>query len=164
MEVLQIFGIATKEIRRGSASEFRIGWEWILIELRIEKFLRKLAGMAHLEGALKKLDSLTQEEARMALAEVLKISHNIRDGVKVVDGKVESVGYKVDDMGDKVADIGGRVAGVGNVVEGVSGKVGDMGDKVEDIGDKVQCVDKKVQVVIDGRRGVTSQSPIPSHI
>ena len=54
--------------------------------------------MADLEGALKKLDRLTQEEARMALAEVLRITDNVRDEVKVVDGKVESVEDKVDEV------------------------------------------------------------------
>ena len=43
--------------------------------------------MADLEGALKKLDRLTQEEARMALAEAVKLTHNVRNEVKVVDGK-----------------------------------------------------------------------------
>ena len=85
--------------------------------------------MANLEDALKKLDWLTQEEARMANAEVLRITQRISDGVKVVDGKVEEVGDKV---------------------EGV-------GDKVEDVGDQVQCVDDKVQVVIDGTRDLSSQ-------
>ena len=37
--------------------------------------------MTDLEDALKKLDRLTQEEARMALAEVFKITHNLRDNV-----------------------------------------------------------------------------------
>ena len=68
----------------------------------VEKFFRKLAGMADLEDALKRLDRLTQEEARMALSEVLKITHNTRDEVKVVDGKVEIVGNKVAGVGDKV--------------------------------------------------------------
>ncbi|KAH8990867.1 hypothetical protein EDB92DRAFT_2103892 [Lactarius akahatsu] len=53
VEVLTIFGIATKELRRGSA----------------KRFLKKLAGKTDLEDAVKKLDRLTQEEARMALAE-----------------------------------------------------------------------------------------------
>jgi len=44
-----------------------------------------LAGRTDLEDAVKKLDRLTQEEARMALAEVLRITHNVRDEVKVVD-------------------------------------------------------------------------------
>ena len=65
------------------------------LSCRIEKFLRKLAGMADLEDALKTLDRLTQEEARMANAEVLRLSHSIRDGVEIVDGKVEEVGDKV---------------------------------------------------------------------
>ena len=85
--------------------------------------------MADLENALKKLDRLTQEEARMAHAEVLRITHNIRNEVKVVDGKVEKVEDKV---------------------EGV-------GDKVEEVGDKVQGVDDKVQLVIDGARDLSGQ-------
>ncbi|KAI9438100.1 hypothetical protein H4582DRAFT_1878685, partial [Lactarius indigo] len=109
MEVLTIFGIATKELRRGSA----------------KKLLKKLTGKTDLEDAVKKLDRLTQEEARMALAEVLKMTHIVHDDVKVVDGKV-------DDMGDKVDDVG---------------------DKVEDIGHRVQGVDEKVQVVIDVSEG-----------
>ena len=51
--------------------------------------------MTDLEDALKKLDRLTQEEARMANAEVLRITNSIRDGVQIVDGKVEEVGDKV---------------------------------------------------------------------
>ena len=47
--------------------------------------------MADLEDALKKLDRLTQEEARMANAEVLGITTSIRDGVKIVDDKVQIV-------------------------------------------------------------------------
>ena len=58
--------------------------------------------MADLEDALKKLDRLTQEEARMANAEVLRITHSIRDGVKIVDGKLEEVGDKVQGVDDKV--------------------------------------------------------------
>ena len=63
--------------------------------MRVEKLLRKLAGMADLENALKKLDRLTQEEARMANVEVLRLAHSIRDGVEIVDGKVDDVGDKV---------------------------------------------------------------------
>jgi methyl-accepting chemotaxis protein len=134
--------------------------------------------MADLEESLKKLDRLTQEEARIALSEVLKITHNTRDEVKVVDGKVEIVGDKVEVMGDKVADVGDRVEGVGDKVDDVGDKVHDVGDKVVDVGDKVEdlgdkvkdlgdnihCVDQKVQVVIDGARGLSPRSLIPSEI
>ena len=116
----------------------------------VEKFLRKLAGMADLEGALKKLDRLTQEEARMALAEVLRITDNVRDEVKVVEGKVENVDDKVEGLGVKVED--------------VDGKVEDIDDNVKVVIDKVQCVDERVQVVINGARGVSTLSPISSNV
>ena len=106
--------------------------------------------MSDLEDSLKKLDRLTQEEARMALSEVLKITHHTRDEVKVVDGKVEIVGDKVEIVGDKVADVGD--------------KVDDLGDKVEDIGNNVHCVHENVQVVIDRARGLSPHSLIPSNI
>jgi hypothetical protein len=79
VEVLNIFGIATKELRRGSASEFPISCLEISVEQCIEKFLRKLTGVTDLEDVLKKLDRLTQEEALMALAEVLRVTHSVRD-------------------------------------------------------------------------------------
>ena len=111
VEVLKIFGIATKEMKRGSASMF---WRIYCVyesslNYRIEKFLRKLAGMADLEDALKKLDRLTQEEARMANAEVLRLAHSIHDRVEIVDGKVEEVGEKVGDVGDKVQCVDDKV-------------------------------------------------------
>jgi archaellum component FlaC len=123
--------------------------------------------MADLEDALKKLDRLTQEEARMAHAEVLRITHSIRDEVKIVDGKVERVEDKVEDVGEKVEGVGEKVEGVGEKVEGVGEKVEGVGEKVEGVGEKVdevgdkvgekvQCVDEKVQVVINGARGLSS--------
>src|ERR1700689_520557 len=99
-------------------------------ELGLENFLRKLAGRTELEDALKKLDRLTQEEARMAVSENLRVTHSVRDEVKVVEGKVESVDDKVEDMGGKVEEIADDVEDIGDKVE-------DMGNKVEEIGCKV---------------------------
>jgi hypothetical protein len=44
-----------------------------------------------MEDALKKLDKLTQEEARMATAEVLRATHTINEGVRVVKEQVAEV-------------------------------------------------------------------------
>ena len=65
--------------------------------------------MADLEEALKKLDRLTQEEARMALAEMLRITHNVRDEVKIVDGKVGRVENEVDGVSDQVQCVDDKV-------------------------------------------------------
>jgi hypothetical protein len=44
-------------------------------------------GKSDIEDALKRLDILTQEEARMATAEVLKVTHSVDDKVTVlIDG------------------------------------------------------------------------------
>ena len=66
-------------------------------ELGVEKFLKRLAGRTDLDDAIKRLDRLTQEEARMAVAEVLRITQSVREEVRVVEGKVESTGSKLED-------------------------------------------------------------------
>ena len=150
-----------------------------------------MAGIADLEDALKKLDRLTQEEARMAHVEVLRVTHSIRDGVNIVEGKVEEVVKQVQCVDDKVQVVidgargifgqllspsnvqpiisDGRQAKVaakdiGNKVEEVGNKVEDIGNKVEDMDDKVQCIDEKVDVVIDGAHGLSGQLSNPSNI
>ena len=76
--------------------------------------------MTDLQDALKKLDRLTQEEARMANAEVLRITHNIRDNVKIIDGRVEEVGDKVGDVGNKVQCVDDKVQVVIDGTRGLS--------------------------------------------
>jgi hypothetical protein len=51
----------------------------------LEKLLKKLLGRNDVEDALKRLDKLTQEEARMATAEVLKITRGIDGNMNVMD-------------------------------------------------------------------------------
>jgi hypothetical protein len=43
--------------------------------------VKKLLGKNDIEDALKRLDTLTQEEARMATAEVLKVTQRVDDKV-----------------------------------------------------------------------------------
>ena len=60
-----------------------------------EKYLKKLVGRTDIEDALSRLDKLTQEEARMAIAQVLKVAHHIEDGVKTVGDNVKDVDDKI---------------------------------------------------------------------
>jgi hypothetical protein len=46
-----------------------------LTERSLEKYLKKLVGKADMEDALQRLDQLTHEEARMAIAQSLKATH-----------------------------------------------------------------------------------------
>jgi hypothetical protein len=59
-------------------------------------------GNTDIEDSLQRLDKLTQEEARMASAESLKVTHNIDYRVRDVAGKMEDVQDGVQDVGNKV--------------------------------------------------------------
>ena len=50
--------------------------------------MKKLFGKNDVEDALKKLGTLTTEEARMATAETLKVTNRVDDKVDRVDDKV----------------------------------------------------------------------------
>ncbi|KAF8258024.1 hypothetical protein EI94DRAFT_1207398 [Lactarius quietus] len=81
-EVLNIFAIATKEMRRG----------------RARKYLKKLIGKKEMEDALKRLDKLTQEEARMAAAETLKLTHIVMNDGKETKQVVQQIVNSIDDV------------------------------------------------------------------
>ena len=53
--------------------------------------MKKLLGKNEIEDSLKRLDTLTQDEARMAIAEGLKVTHSVNDDVRVVLDNVRVV-------------------------------------------------------------------------
>ncbi|KAN0135033.1 Ankyrin repeat-containing domain protein [Lactarius tabidus] len=107
VEVLDILGTATKEMKQS----------------RAKKFLKKIAGITKLEDGLKKLDKMTTEEARMANAEALRLSQTIDKKVEVVDERVQGVGGQVNDVNKKVEVIDERVLRVDENVKAVKEEV-----------------------------------------
>ncbi|KAF8491836.1 hypothetical protein F5888DRAFT_1891996 [Russula emetica] len=75
VEVLSVLAIVTVEIK----------------QRRRKQFLKKLLGRNDVEDALKRLDKLTQEEAKMATAEVLKSTRNVDDNVKMLIDVIRAV-------------------------------------------------------------------------
>jgi len=137
-EVLIIVGMATKEVKRGRISELIFSPVYGCLPLSgLEKYLKKLIGNTDIEDSLEKLDKLTQEEARMASAEQLRIAHSVEGKVIGVDERVQGVGDEVQDVGKKVEDVNDKVQGVDDKVQGI-----DDGMKV--VEDKVQAVDRKL--------------------
>jgi len=53
--------------------------------------LKKLLGRNDVEDALKRLDKLTQEEAKIATAEVLKITRGMDNNVKVMGSNIKAM-------------------------------------------------------------------------
>ena len=70
--------------------------------LYLEKFLKKLVGRKDIEDALKRLDRLTQEEALMAAAQILSLTHTVDNKVTDVGNKVTGVGNKLHDVDEKM--------------------------------------------------------------
>ena len=94
VEVLGIFGIVTKEMKQGRASELICDHGLGIADRNSEKYLKKLIGRRDIEDALSRLDRLTQEEARMATAQVLKVVNRVEDSVKGIDDKVLNIDNK----------------------------------------------------------------------
>ncbi|KAF8260389.1 hypothetical protein EI94DRAFT_910452 [Lactarius quietus] len=68
VELISILALAKKQIGRG----------------RLKRFAKKLLGDSEIETILKRLDRLTQDEARMTVAQTLAIVHGLLDNMKVV--------------------------------------------------------------------------------
>lgn len=119
VEVLGILATATKEMKQNQASEFVFCHTFLGAHIGSEKFVKRIAGRTDLEDGLKKLDTLTNDELVMAMAQLLKITHNIDnkvtgvgDGVRGVDEKVQVVNDNVkavDDIVHTIADGGKSV-------------------------------------------------------
>ena len=52
-------------------------------------------------------------EARMASAQLLKITHGVGDRVKVVNERIQEVGSDVQDVGETVRDVDNKVQDIG---------------------------------------------------
>ncbi|KAH9019783.1 hypothetical protein EDB84DRAFT_1624378 [Lactarius hengduanensis] len=134
VEVLSIFAIATKEIKQG----------------RAKKFLKMLAGRRDIEDALERLDRLTQEEARMATAEALRLTHSVDAKVEGVGFQVEVVNKGVQDVDGKVERVDERVQGVGEGVQRVDHIVQAIDDRVKQVDDRAAVINDDVKLIIDG--------------
>ena len=101
---------------------------WSVTERFLEKFLKKLFrnrdNWVDVEDGMKRLDRLTQEEAKMAAAQVLKATHTVDDA--------------------------GRVRGVADIALSVDNRVAGVDDRVARVDDRVKAVDDKIAAVDDG--------------
>ena len=157
VEVLAILAIATKEVKRGQMSELMSRTSMInRLTACLEKYMKKLIGNTEIEDSLNRLDRLTQEEALMASAELLQITHGVDDRVQDVHTDVQDVGRKVQGIEGRVQDVLSDVQDVGVKVQGIEGGVQDIHCDVQDVRDDMQDVGDKVQGVDDQVQGIGS--------
>ena len=83
IELLSIMSIATKEVRRRRASELSVrDTLYFATHIFSELLGRKLLGRTDIEDALKRLDSLIQEEFQMAMAQILQVTTEVKAGTR----------------------------------------------------------------------------------
>jgi len=70
-----------------------------------EKYGKRLVGRTDMEDALKRLDKLTHEEARMVIAENLRATHAVDERVRGVTEQVLAVDDRVANVNDRVAEV-----------------------------------------------------------
>ena len=91
VEILDILAIATKEMKKGGASEFDLLFMSHETDIVSEKFVKRVIGRTDLEDSIQKLDKLTNEAVAMA-ARLLEVTRNIDNNVLDVKRGVRPVG------------------------------------------------------------------------
>jgi hypothetical protein len=83
-EVLSVLALATKQIKQGRFSKRLAAIKYSLVKCGAEKFAKTLLGESDVEAVLRRLDRLTQEEARMTVAHTLEVVHGLFNNLRVV--------------------------------------------------------------------------------
>jgi hypothetical protein len=96
VEVLSVLSLATKQIKQRRFSKYAVPYPLPMAQCAIEKFAKKLLGESEVEAVLQRLDRLTQDEARMTVAQTLGVVHGLVGNVKVVMEGAQRL--HVDDM------------------------------------------------------------------
>jgi hypothetical protein len=89
VELLSILAQAKKQIKNGRLSKRFLPRTSVSVsDVVAEQFAKKLLGDSEIENILRRLDRLTQEEARMMEAHILELVHGLMNNMKVVmDGE-----------------------------------------------------------------------------
>jgi len=83
VELLSVLALASKQIKEGRFSKCNVTY-LAVAQFVAEKFTRKILRESEIETVLQRLDRLTQEEARMTVAQTLGVVHGLVGSVKVV--------------------------------------------------------------------------------
>ena len=84
VDVLSVLALATKQINQGRLSKWTAVVRNFIIKRGAEKFAKKLIGDSDVEDILRRLDRLTQEEARVTVAHMLEVVHGLFNNLRVV--------------------------------------------------------------------------------
>ena len=84
VELLSVLALATKQVNQGRLSKCTAPYTVPVSQCATEKFAKKLLGDSEIEAVLQRLDRLTQDEARITVAQTLGVVHGLVGNMKVV--------------------------------------------------------------------------------
>ena len=84
VQLLSVLALATKQISQKRFSKCAVTYTLSVAQCTTEKFAKKLLGETEIEAVLQRLDRLTQEEARITVAQTLGVVHGLVGNVKVI--------------------------------------------------------------------------------
>jgi len=76
-ELLSVLSLTTKLIKQGRLCKCTSAYSSVVAQCVIAMFAKKLLGKNDVEAVLQRLDQLTQEETRMATAQILGVVHRL---------------------------------------------------------------------------------------
>ena len=84
VQLLSVLALATKQIVQKRFSKCAVTYTLSAAQGATEKFAKKLLGETEIETVLQRLDRLTQEEARITVAQTLGVVHGLVGNVKII--------------------------------------------------------------------------------
>jgi hypothetical protein len=84
VQLLSVLVLATKQITQKRFSKCAIAHTLSIAQRDTVKFAKKLLGETEIESILQRLDRLTQDEARIGVAETLGVVHGLVGNVKEI--------------------------------------------------------------------------------
>ena len=84
VELLSVLALATKQIKQGRFSKYAATHRLYVAQCTTEKFAKKLLGDSEIEMVLQRLDRLTQDEARMAVAQTMGVVYGLVGNMKII--------------------------------------------------------------------------------
>ena len=84
LELLLVLSLATKQVTHGRLSKRFVIHKRPVAQYVTEKFTKKLLGEREVETVLQRLDRLTQDEARITVAQTLSVVHGLINNMRVV--------------------------------------------------------------------------------
>jgi hypothetical protein len=91
VQLLSVLALATKKVKEGRFSKCAVIYTSPAAYCATGKVRNKLLGGREIEDALQRLDRLTQDEVRLAVAQTLGVVHRLVDDVRVLVDDVKGL-------------------------------------------------------------------------